>query len=84
MLYGRCNDAPMLPASTSKVQNPPSNPTSTCAFQREDRERETTTYEFAQELIEDTELQNKPVVLTNVAPELCNIQKKQRARESSP
>jgi hypothetical protein len=38
-LYRRCNNVPMLPASTSKVQNPPSNPTNTCALQREERER---------------------------------------------
>jgi hypothetical protein len=43
---------------------------------RERRERETTTYEFARGLIEDPELQNKPVMLTNVAPKLCNVRKK--------
>ena len=48
---------------------------------RERKERETT-YEFAQELLEDLGLQNKPTILTNVAFELCNIQKKTtRSRE---
>jgi hypothetical protein len=75
-LYRLRNDAPMLPASMSKAQNPPSNPTNTCALQREEREKETTIYEFARWSIEDPELQNKPVALTDVVLELCNVRKK--------